>query len=77
MEIHCFDTFNNPIVDSSINVKINSFERLGWMVVESFEIVKKFVIKVVNFVINHLYESQNQLVISVNLLYCIRIRFNR
>lgn len=77
MEKHCFDTFNNPIVDSSINVKINSFERLGWMVVESFEIVKKFVIKVVNFVINHLYESQNQLVISVNLLYCIRIRFNR
>lgn len=77
MEIHCFDTFNNPIVDSSINVKINSFERLGWMVVESFEIVKKFVIKVVNFVINHLYESQNQFVISVNLLYCIRIRFNR
>lgn len=40
MEIHCFDTFNNPIVDSSINVKINSFERLGWMVVESFEIYK-------------------------------------
>lgn len=47
----------------------NSFKLLCQLVLLTFKALKKFVINVLNFIIFHLYGTQNQFALSVNLLY--------